>query len=47
MNQWQIDHIIPASSAKSEDDALNQLSKLRPMWAVDNNAKKNSRLSLL
>ncbi|NNH56921.1 hypothetical protein HLI01_08880 [Rhizobium laguerreae] len=49
MSEWQVDHIIPVSSAKSEEDviALNQLSNLRPMWAVDNNAKKNKRLSLL
>lgn len=49
MSEWQVDHIIPVSSAKSEEDvvALNQLSNLRPMWAVDNNAKKDKRLSLL
>lgn len=49
MSEWQVDHIIPVSSAKSEEDvvALNQLSNLRPMWAVDNNAKKDRRLSLL
>lgn len=49
MSVWQVDHIVPVSSAKSEEDviALNQLSNLRPMWAVDNNAKKDKRLSLL
>jgi hypothetical protein len=49
MNEWQVDHIIPVSSAKTEEDvvALNQLSNLRPMWAVDNNAKKDKRISLL
>lgn len=49
MSEWQVDHIIPVSSAKSEEDvvALNQLSNLRPMWAVENNAKKDKRLSLL
>ena len=49
MSEWQVDHIIPVSSATSEEDvvALNQLSNLRPMWAVDNNAKKDKRLSLL
>jgi len=49
MSDWQIDHIIPVSSAKTEQDviALNQLSNLRPMWAVDNNRKKNKREVLL
>lgn len=49
MSEWQIDHIIPVSSARTEADviALNQLSNLRPMWAVDNNAKKDRRTSLL
>lgn len=49
MSEWQVEHIIPVSSAKSEEDvvALNQLSNLRPMWAVENNAKKDSRLNLL
>ncbi len=49
MSEWQIDHIIPVSTAQSEQDviALNQLSNLRPMWAVDNNAKKDKRLNLL
>lgn len=48
-NLWEIDHIIPISSAKSTDDviALNQLSNLRPMWAADNNSKKNKILTLL
>lgn len=49
MDRWQIDHIIPASRAKTEDDvvALNQLSNLRPMWAPENNRKKDRRLTLL
>lgn len=49
MNLWQIDHIVPASTARSEADvvALNQLSNLRPMWADENNQKKNKRTSLL
>jgi hypothetical protein len=49
MSEWQIDHIIPISSAKTEDDvvALNQLSNLRPMWAADNNKKKDKREVLL
>jgi hypothetical protein len=49
MREWQIDHIIPVSEAKTEQDvvALNQLSNLRPMWADQNNAKKDKRLSLI
>lgn len=49
MQDWQIDHILPISSAESVEDivALNQLSNLRPMWARENNAKKNKVQSLL
>ena len=49
MSQWQIDHILPISDAKTVEDvaALNQLPNLRPMWAPENNAKKNRRQSLL
>lgn len=49
MPEWQIDHIIPVSEARSEADviALNQLPNLRPMWAHENNRKKNKRTSLL
>jgi hypothetical protein len=49
MSQWQIDHIVPVSTAKTEQDvvALNQLSNLRPMWAKENNGKRARRLSLL
>lgn len=49
MDQWQLDHILPVSGANSEEDviALNQLSNLRPMWAAENNAKKDKRVSLI
>lgn len=49
MSEWQIDHIIPISTAKTESDvvSLNQLSNLRPMWAAENNAKKNKIESLI
>jgi hypothetical protein len=48
-SEWQIDHIVPISEAKTEADvvALNQLSNLRPIWAKDNNAKKAKRETLL
>lgn len=49
MNEWQIDHILPVSKAKTVDDvlALNQLANLRPLWAKENNAKKAKVLTLL
>jgi hypothetical protein len=36
--EWHIDHIIPASSANSEEELkkLNHYSNLRPYWAADN-----------
>lgn len=49
MDEWQIDHIIPISTAKTEEDviALNQLTNLRPLWAGENNQKKNKIETLL
>lgn len=49
MKDWQIDHIIPISQAKTIDDvvALNQLSNLQPLWSKENNQKKNKVLNLL
>lgn len=46
---WDIDHIIPISSAKTLEDviALNQMTNLRPMWREENNAKRAQVLSLL
>lgn len=48
-SEWEIDHIVPISSATCLDDvhALNQLHNLRPLWKNENNAKKNSRVFLL
>lgn len=48
-NKWQIDHIIPISTAKNEKDviALNQLSNLRPLWTKENNLKKAKITTLL
>lgn len=47
--EWEVDHIIPISSAKDLDDliALNQLSNLRPLWKKENNTKKAKILTLL
>jgi hypothetical protein len=49
VSEWEIDHIVPSSEARTIDDvvALNQLSNLRPLWAKENNAKKARRVSLL
>lgn len=44
-SEWHVDHIIPLSCAKSEDDLilLNHYTNLRPLWAIDN-LKKGSKL---
>jgi len=49
MADWQIDHIIPISTARTVEDVvfLNQLQNLRPMPARENNAKKNKVETLL
>lgn len=41
---WHIDHIVPLSSASSEDEiiALCHFSNLRPIWAQENLAKSAS-----
>lgn len=41
--EWHIDHIIPISSAKTEEDIikLNHYTNLRPLWAIDNIRKSN------
>lgn len=47
--EWQLDHIVPISSAETIDDvvALNQLSNLRPLWSAENNMKRDRRENLL
>jgi hypothetical protein len=42
-DQWHIDHIVPMSSAKTEEDiiALNHHTNLRPIWASENLRKSN------
>ncbi len=43
MDEWHIDHIIPKSLAKNEDDVikLNHFTNLQPLWAADNLKKSN------
>jgi hypothetical protein len=40
---WSIDHIIPISSAKTEEDVylLNNYTNLQPMWHLENIKKSN------
>lgn len=48
-NKIHIDHIIPISSAKTEEDVikLNHYTNLRPLWAADNLRKSNKLETLL
>ena len=43
--RWHIDHIIPLSSAKTEEELykLCHFTNLQPMWALDN-IKKGSKI---
>lgn len=49
MHLWEIDHIVPASSAKTKEDveSLNKAGNLRPLWRPDNRSKGDSVLFLL
>lgn len=42
---WHLDHIIPISTAKSEEDVkrLSHYSNLQPLWAEDNLKKSNKQ----
>jgi hypothetical protein len=41
--KWEIDHKIPISSAKNEEELikLNHYSNLQPLWKSDNRSKGN------
>lgn len=41
--EWHMDHIIPISSAKTEQDIikLNHYTNFQPLWAIDNLKKGN------
>jgi hypothetical protein len=45
-NEWHIDHIIPLSSAKTEEDIyrLSYYTNLQPLWTEDNIRKGNKIL---
>lgn len=47
-NDWHIDHIVPLSTASTQDEvlALFHYSNLRPMWANDN-IKKSDQITHL
>jgi hypothetical protein len=42
-NAWEIDHIVPVATAKTELDviALNHFTNLRPLWTAINRAKSD------
>jgi hypothetical protein len=46
-SKWHIDHIVPISSAKSEEEIsiLCHYTNLQPLWAEDNLRKGNKMLS--
>jgi hypothetical protein len=41
--EWHIDHIMPLSMAKTEDELvrLNHYKNLRPLWAHENLSKSD------
>lgn len=45
-SEWHIDHIIPLSSAKTEEELckLCHYKNLQPLWAIDNIKKSNNIL---
>jgi len=48
-DQWHLDHIIPISSAKTEEEvyALSHFTNIRPLWAKENIQKRNKQTHLI
>ena len=46
INGWHVDHIIPLSSAKNENEIyeLCHYTNLQPLWGTDNIKKSNKIL---
>jgi hypothetical protein len=44
--EWEIDHIVPISSAKNEEEIykLNHYTNFQPLWKEDNRKKSNKML---
>jgi len=48
-NEWEVDHIIPISSAKTKEEilVLSKFTNLRPLWRKNNRQKHSKRLYLI
>ena len=46
--KWHLDHIVPISSAKTEQEVLklNHYTNFQPLWAIDNLVKYNKQPNL-
>lgn len=46
---WEVDHIIPISTAKTKDEilVLSKFTNLRPLWRKDNRKKCAKKLFLI
>jgi hypothetical protein len=47
-SEWHLDHIIPVSTAKNEEDLirLNHYTNFRPLWAKENMQKYNKIITI-
>jgi hypothetical protein len=48
-NEWEVDHIIPISSAKTKEEilVLSKFTNLQPLWRKNNRQKHSKRLYLI
>ena len=48
-NLWEIDHIVPMSTAGNQEEAdlLNRFTNLRPLWRLENRSKHEKQTHLL